>query len=163
MSLPAMPTKPLFNTVADLLPHRPPMLLIDKVLAWDDSYLEAIVEHTSPNIFTDANGNVPAWVGIEYMAQAVGAWVGIQSLEKGGSVRIGFLLGTHKYLSFCDHFSEAETLLVRVDKLMLDQDNLGLFDCSISSDKVLAKAQIKAIQPPNVDNLLKEQQLREIK
>ena len=61
--------------VAELLPHDPPMVLIDKVLSYDENSLVAEVAIRPDSAFCGANG-VPGWVGIEYMAQAIAAHAG---------------------------------------------------------------------------------------
>ena len=38
-----------------------------------------------------------AWVGLEYMAQAIGAYAGYTARLRGEPVRIGYLLGTRRY------------------------------------------------------------------
>lgn len=152
-----------FENLADLLPHRGPMLLLDTVADWGESFLEAVVEHRAPNIFADKNGHIPTWVGIEYMAQAIAAWVGIQSRLRGEEIRLGFLLGTRQYVTNREYFEVGEKLHVRVEKLLLDENNLALFDCRIhahnNNNNLLASAQIKAIQPDNVEEMLRENQL----
>ncbi|MEJ2441900.1 MAG: hypothetical protein P8Y42_00385 [Exilibacterium sp.] len=154
-----MPKVPLFETLSDLLPHREPMILLDAVHDWGESYLEAVVEHKQPGIFTNAAGEVPAWVGVEYMAQAIGAWAGIRARSNDQPIRIGFLLGTRKYTSYTEAFNFGEKVVVRVEKLMMDNENLALFDCKIFADKILATAQIKAIQPQNIEAILGENRL----
>ena len=142
---------PLFESVQDLLLHRPPMLLLKSVVRWDERELEALVDPRDSQLFMDADGRIPAWVGIEYMAQAVGALAGIESLRNGQPVRLGFLLGTRRYHAELSHFDPAQELRVTVRELLRDETNLVLFNCEIQGGgQLLAHAEIKAIQPKDV-------------
>lgn len=150
-----MATFKLFNSVSDLLPHRGEMILLDHIELWREDYLEAVVLNHSDSLFSDLNGNVPAWVGIEYMAQAIGAFAGIHALQKGEPVRIGLLLGTRKYETQVAHFQRNTTLTIKVKQVFMDENNLAAFACTIHSDKLLAEALVKAIQPDNIEDIIK--------
>jgi len=148
-------TLKLFNTVSDLLPHRGNMVLLDHIESWSDDTLQATVLHQNRNLFSDTNGNVPAWVGIEYMAQAIGAFAGIHALQNGEPVRIGLLLGTRKYQAKVPYFKRDIKITIKVEQIFMDENHLAAFDCTIHSDTLLAEAQVKAIQPNNIDDILK--------
>ncbi len=148
--------KNLFNSVADLLPQTGEMILLDKIEDWDVDFLEASVFHNRPHWYNDANGDTPAWVGIEYMAQSIAALAGIKSLLNKEPVRIGFLLGTRKYIAHTPTFKKNTPIAIHVESLFLGEDNLALFDCKISSEKILlAQAQVKAIQPNKIEDVIK--------
>jgi len=146
-------TSKLFNSISDLLPHRGKMILLDRIESWGEDFLEAAVLHHGDNLFSDSKGNVPAWVGIEYMAQAISALAGIHALQKGQPVRIGLLLGTRKYASRVTHFQQNERLIIKVEQIFMDENALAAFDCTIHSDRLIAEAQIKAIQPNNIEDI----------
>ena len=55
--------------VEELLPHDPPMVLLDRVTSYDESTLTAEVD-IRPGSMLCGDDGVPGWVGIEYMAQA---------------------------------------------------------------------------------------------
>ncbi len=150
-----MATPKLFNSVSDLLPHRGEMILLDRIESWGENFLEAAVLHRTGNLFSDSNGNVPAWVGVEYMAQAISALAGIHALQNGQPVRIGLLLGTRKYASKVGNFHKNEKLIIKVEQIFVDENNLAAFDCTIHSDRLIAEAQIKAIQPNNIEDIIK--------
>lgn len=145
----------LFNTVSDLLPHCGEMVLLDRIELWEEDYLEATVLHHNANLFSDSDGNVPTWVGIEYMAQAIGALAGIRALQNGEPVRIGLLLGTRKYEAQVPYFQGRTKITIKVKKIFMDENNLAVFDCTIYSDTLLAEAQVKTIQPNNIEDIIK--------
>jgi predicted hotdog family 3-hydroxylacyl-ACP dehydratase len=133
--------------VSDFLPHKPPMLLIDRILDWGDDHLTAEVHINSESMFLDEHNNVPAWVGIEYMAQTVAALAGVRAYIADAPSPVGLLLGARKYLSEVDHFKNGERLVVTVESVYEDEGGLGSFDCEICTDNVLASARINTFQP----------------
>ena len=58
--------------LAELVPHAGDMLLIEEILACDDQGIETRLV-VRPGLFTDADGALPAWIGVELMAQSVAA------------------------------------------------------------------------------------------
>lgn len=150
-------SQPLFESVQELLLHRPPMLLLKAVSNWDEGQLEALVDPRDSQLFIDADGKIPSWVGIEYMAQAVGALAGIESLRAGNPVSMGFLLGTRRYHTDIPHFDVDQELRVKIHQLLRDETNLVLFNCEIfAGEERLAHAELKAIQPKDIDVLMKQ-------
>ena len=137
-----------FNTidVAELIPHSGKMVWLDRIDDCDDNSLSA-------EFVVRANGllgndeTIPAWAGIEYMAQAIAAYAGIISMRAGEPVKPGFLLGTRRYSSTVAEFKVGSTLTVRVEKII--QDNpLGAFECKIQGDSVEVSANLNVYQPP---------------
>lgn len=150
-----MSQSPLFESVQDLLLHRPPMLLLKSVLRWGEGELEALVDPQDSRLLMDDEGRVPAWAGIEYMAQAIGALAGIESRKAGLPVSLGFLLGTRRYHADVPFFSAGQELRVKVSQLLRDETNLVLFHCEIyAGDERLAHAEVKAIQPRDAGALM---------
>src|ERR1051325_2359742 len=64
-----------FPDIRSLLPHTGRMVLLDRVIAADADNLCAEVTIRRDSVFFDGSG-VGAWVGIEYMAQTIGAYAG---------------------------------------------------------------------------------------
>lgn len=146
---------PLFDSVQDLLLHQPPMLLLKSIVKWDETGLEALVDPKDSALFADEHGAVPCWVGIEYMAQAIGAYAGIESRTEGVPLCLGFLLGTRRYSAKVVSFDPEQLLRVKVRELLRDETNLVLFDCQIyADDQLLASAEIKAIQPKDANAVI---------
>ncbi len=150
-----MNAAPLFTSIAELVPHRAPMLLLESIVDWDLNGVDAVINPRDSSLFADTKGEVPAWVGIEYMAQAISALAGIEAKKRGEPVCIGFLLGTRKYHAQVASFKPEQKLLVKVRELLRDESNLVLFNCEIyAEEKLLASAEIKAIQPENIDDVI---------
>jgi predicted hotdog family 3-hydroxylacyl-ACP dehydratase len=133
--------------IAELLPHAPPMVLLDRVCSCDDESLSAEVEITAASEFC-VDGRVGVWVGIEYMAQAVAAWSGWQSRIRGLPVKVGFLLGTRRYDCLVEQFPIGSRLQVRVEREFQADNGLARFRAEIHCGDVLcAQASISVYEP----------------
>ena len=66
--------------VRELVPHEPPMLLLDAVRSYDGDTIVCAVTIAADGLFVEQlNGQpgVPALIGLEYMAQCVAAYAGL--------------------------------------------------------------------------------------
>jgi predicted hotdog family 3-hydroxylacyl-ACP dehydratase len=153
-----MPSTKHHYTPAELLPISGDIMLLDAIRNWGHNWLEAEVTHRQPSLFSEADGSVPNWVGLEYMAQAIGALIGIRNVQAGDGRRIGFLLGSRKYQSYARRFDPGVAVIIRVDELLWDKDNLGIFNCTIRSDTLLAEASVKMLQPEHPEAILEASQ-----
>jgi predicted hotdog family 3-hydroxylacyl-ACP dehydratase len=131
------------------VPHRGAMNLLDSVAHCDEQAIEARVRVPADGLFTDAQG-MPAWVGIEYMAQAVAAWSGARARVGGGSPRIGYLLGSRRYEAAVPFFEAGAELQVFAQCELMSDNGLGMFECRIERDgRVLAGARLSVFEPPD--------------
>jgi predicted hotdog family 3-hydroxylacyl-ACP dehydratase len=130
--------------IAELIPHSGDMIWLDKIIACDDDSLtaELIVKAS----FLDSEVFVPAYIGIEYMSQAIAAYVGVLAKKAGEPVRIGFLLGTRRYNSNVGKIPVGFLLRIHITKILQD-NNLGVFDCKINGDGIEISAQINVYRP----------------
>ena len=155
-----MQTEKQFPQIAALVPHAAPMLLLDRVISVDADKLCAQVAIGDDSLFlTGTETGVGAWVGIEYMAQAIAAWAGYHAQQRGEAVRIGFLLGSRRYDASVPYFATGSTLHVEVEKLLQADNGLGSFACSIrdaDSQQQLAQATISVFQPHDAREFLQE-------
>ena len=130
------------------VPHRGAMSLLDRVERADEHGVVAWVTVRADRLFADADG-VPAWVGIEYMAQAVAAWSGARARGTGGSPKIGFLLGSRRYEAKEPVFPCGAALRVSAHCELIGDNGLGMFDCRIEHDgRLLATARLSVYEPP---------------
>jgi predicted hotdog family 3-hydroxylacyl-ACP dehydratase len=140
-----------FPDIAELIPHTGPMILLDRVTAFDEDSLSAELV-VRAGLFGDGK-TVPAWVGIEYMAQTIGAYAGMKAKLAGEPIRLGFLLGTRRYSGNVAEFRVGTLLTVRVDKIMQDE-KLGAFECRIAGEGIEMTANLNVYQPPLNDTQL---------
>jgi predicted hotdog family 3-hydroxylacyl-ACP dehydratase len=136
--------------VAELIPHSGKMVLLDRIIAFDDNVLTAELRVRADGLLGD-DKTVPAWVGIEYMAQAVAAYAGMMAKQSGEPIKLGFLLGTRRYNSNIAEFRVGSTITVRVEKI-LQNNNLGAFECRIQGGDVAVSANLNVYQPPLNDH-----------
>jgi len=130
------------------VPHRGAMSLLDGVDRCDEQGIAARVRVPAGGLFA-VDGGVPAWVGIEYMAQAVAAWSGGRARACGGSPKIGYLLGSRRYEAALPVFPAGAELRVLAQCELLGENGLGMFDCRIEHDgRVLASARLSVFEPP---------------
>lgn len=140
-----MTAQPRF-TVDEVVPHAAPMILIDEILDYSEDSLTARVVIRESSLFRSPDNSVPSWVGIEYMAQTIAAWAGVQARLAGNAVKTGYLLGARRYEASSPVFQPGEILTVHVTK-QYHTDDLGAFDCTISNDRVSATATLNVYQP----------------
>ena len=131
--------------VRTLLPHSGQMVLLHRVVSVDDETLCAEVR-LHPGSMLAGDQGVGAWVGIEYMAQAVAAYAGIKSKRAGEPIKPGFLLGTRRYTSNVGSFDVGTTLTIQVKNIIQD-DKLSVFDCKIQGAGIEISANLNVYQP----------------
>jgi predicted hotdog family 3-hydroxylacyl-ACP dehydratase len=141
--------------IHSLVPHSGAMSLLGRFVRADEESLVAQVEIAPDSMFC-VDGAVGAWVGVEYMAQAVAAHAGWCALGRGEPVRVGFLLGSRKYACSVASFPVGSELTIHVRRALQGENGLGAFDCRIEdgSGHELATATITVFQPPNVEEFL---------
>jgi len=138
--------------VEELLPHSGRMVLLNRVIEFDEENMVAEVIVRDDGLFGHGNGNtVPAWLGIEYMAQTIAALGGMKRRLAGKNLNPGFLLGTRRYDCNVGLFAVGSVLTVSVKRLVEDQ-GLGVFDCRITAEGILASAKLNVYQPDTAIN-----------
>lgn len=143
--------------VSEVIAHRAPMILIDKLVNFDENSAHCQVHITKNSQFLKSEAYVPSYVGIEYMAQSVAALAGARALSKGECVDIGFLLGSRKYKSSLSQFLVGDTLDVYVTELHQEESGLGVFDCQIvKGGEQIATAKVNAFQPKDPKSFIEE-------
>ncbi|MDR0247310.1 MAG: 3-hydroxylacyl-ACP dehydratase [Burkholderiales bacterium] len=146
-----------YRPIADYLPHRPPMVLLDRIVEAAESRIVCEVTLQVDSPFCDGAA-VPGWVGIEYMAQTVGALAGWRALEKQLPVKIGFLVGTRHYQSHVSQFRVGDALRITADEELTADDGLVAMRCTIhaAAGTLLAEAALLVFQPDDLDTYLRQ-------
>ena len=135
--------------IADLLPHDPPMVLLDRYISSDEKELIAETDITPASQFYTEGLGVPAYIGIEYIAQAVSAFNGLKDQQSGRVVRPGFLLGSRNVQITADYFDPDAIITTRVE-MSFNDGEMAVFDGHVFQDGQLkVKARINAYQPEN--------------
>ena len=133
--------------IRSLVPHAGPMVLLDRVISADEESLCAEITIRSDSLFCTTEG-VGAWVGLEYMAQAIGAYAGFIACLRGEAVKIGFLLGTRRFECNRPFFSVDTRLQIHVKRVFQSANGMGSFECCIKDSAAqLASATLTVYQP----------------
>jgi predicted hotdog family 3-hydroxylacyl-ACP dehydratase len=140
--------------IAELLPHAGDMVLLDAVLDAGDEHIVCIRTVRRDEPFADVDGSLPAWVGIELMAQAVAAWAGWQERRQGRLPKLGFLLGTRQYHCDVDAFAVDSELRVTATRSFHDDNGMGVFACRIDALSGTATANLAVFSPADARDYL---------
>ena len=133
-------------SIADILPHKPPMILVDAVATFRKDFIHTTLT-IKKGIPFYIDGKVPSYVSIEYMAQSIGAWRGLLALEEKKPPQIGFLLGTRKLHLGVPFFEEGDTLDIYGDASYSDGE-IASFKCWVERDNdLVASASLNVFQP----------------
>ena len=135
----------------DLLPHRPPMILLAELISVEVPGEASAVADTSPNcIFYDPGlKGVPACAALEYMAQTMALAVGAERRRKGLAPKVGFVLGTRRMEVKLATFESGKRYVANA-KCVYDDEAFASFDCSITDPDgaTVASALFTAYRPP---------------
>lgn len=143
--------------IRSLVPHTGAMVMLDRVISFDQESLCAEVRIHADSLFAGADG-VGGWVGIEYMAQAIAAHAGYAARLRGEPVKIGFLLGSRRYECHRSTFALHSVLRIHVLRVLQAENGLASFECRIEDveKNILATATITVFEPADAKNFLKE-------
>jgi predicted hotdog family 3-hydroxylacyl-ACP dehydratase len=142
--------------IEDVVPHRGSMLLVQRVLAWDFDHA-TVVATPQRDAWYAEDGAMPSWIGVELMAQAIAAHVGLVAHSKGESPRPGVLLGTRQLRSSRTRFAAGVELTVKARVSYRDETGLAAYDASIDLDGAeVASANVTVYQPPDFAAFLRE-------
>lgn len=134
--------------VADLVPHRRTMSWLDRIVSVDTERVVAEAAIREDSLFL-RGGQLDAWIGIEYMAQAVAAWAGHRAHREGRSITLGFLVGTRRYDAHRQSFRVGECLRIEADCELMGNNGLGMFTCRILvGGELAAAASLSVFEPP---------------
>jgi len=131
--------------LTDIVPHRAPMLILDRVISYSENNLTAAVKINEDSYGFEKNA-VPAWYGIEYMAQAIAAFNGL-NFSKLGQPEIGFLVGVRNFKTATARFAVGMELEIYIEPNFI-VENSGSFVCAIKSGgEILAEATLTTYKP----------------
>src|SRR2546428_8966610 len=105
--------------VTALLPHAPPMVLLDEVLEHEGDCMACSVTVREGAPFV-RDGRVATVVALEYMAQCIAAFAGLDALASGDGPRIGFLIGCRELQLLRDAIPVGTTLAIEVKRVWGD-------------------------------------------
>ncbi len=129
--------------IEELIPQSQAMVLLDRVVDVGKDYIVVELKVRDDGLFSSPEHTVPAWLGLEYMAQAVAVFSGYHRLCKGETIGLGFLLGTRHYQCSVGSFPCGTSLQVRAEKIIEAANDMSVFECTVDGVKpVLNKAEV---------------------
>jgi len=142
-----------------LLPHQPPMLLIDRLVGCDAEHVEVELTLSPQSEFCEG-GRVGAWVGLEYMAQTMAAMAGVHARLADRPPRVGLLVATREYRAQVPFFEAGQVLRVHARQVLFDPNGLSVVECTLKDANTqleLACASLTGIEVEDFQRFLQEQ------
>jgi predicted hotdog family 3-hydroxylacyl-ACP dehydratase len=132
-----------FPAIADLIPHADAMLLLDSVVEHAPEFTICSVDLRASALFADADGGVPSWLGLEYIAQCAAVHGGLVR-PAGHPPRPGLLLGSRRLHLHTDRFEPDQPDLEVMARHHRGESGLVAFDGSVKNPQgdVLAEGRI---------------------
>ena len=140
-----------FPPVAKLIPQAGPMLLLSRVLEHDATSTRCTVDVERGRLFRSTEGDLPAWLAIEFMAQCVavhGALIRPEDEPPG----VGLLVGSRRVTFRVDAFRAGASVEVSA-RYVASGGGLIAFDCAVEDGSA---------ERPLVEGRLNVMPLREI-
>lgn len=142
--------------LAELLPHAGDMILIDQIDSCDDEQIHTRLIVRPGGLFNRGDGTLPAWLGVELMAQSVAAYAGCRARRLGLPVELGFLLGTRAFTCNVEHFPVGAELHIHALRSLEDENGMGVFECHLRGPGIHASARLNVYRPPQAASYLTE-------
>lgn len=111
------------------LPHRPPMLLIEDVLAVTDDRFVCRTAIRPDCVFALEDSVHPSAM-IEFVAQACAAGIGVLAARTGDTPKLGLLMGCREIAFSVESFAVGDELTITADKLF-GQTQMAAFACTV--------------------------------
>lgn len=144
-----------FPPIADILPHRGTMLFVDAVTSYSPEVTTCTFRPRADAWYADADGAMPAWLGIEIMAQTIAAHVALTAMTRGEKPKLGALLGSRDYRSNMPSYAAGTPLTITALLELRDASGLGAYECRIEADNSeISSAKLKVYEPDNFEQFL---------
>jgi len=129
--------------------HRRPMLFLDRLVEIGPEHATCEWHIESDFDFIVPGRGVPAYAGIEYMAQCVAVHAGARARARGFGPPMGYLLGTRHFRCSIDYLEAGATYRASCEELIRDDQGMGSFACRIERDgEHLASANLAVLEQP---------------
>ena len=131
------------------------MLLAERVVSWDGEHA-AVAATPRRGAWYAEDGEMPSWIGIELMAQAIAAHVGLIARSQGRPPQRGVLLGTRQFRASRTRFPAERELLIKARVSYRDESGLGSYDATIDLDGAeVAAANVTVYEPADFEAFLR--------
>ena len=123
-----------FPSIAQLIPHREPMILLDEMLDWSPGQSKCRVTVREDARFVE-EGRLETPFMIEHMAQAVAVCLGYEAFRGGNGIRVGMIVSCRTFESFTAGAEVGEVLIVSAEQRGANASVSG-FECKVERDEV---------------------------
>ena len=130
----------------DFVPHREPLLLVDFIIDIGSDFIvcDWLVRDSA---FIESNHGMPAYTGIETMAQCTAVQAGVRARMLGLDPPIGLLLGTRRFECSVGYLEPGQRYLARCDVLFRDEHGMSSFACELLSEGTrIASAKLAVLE-----------------
>ena len=119
----------------ELLPHGAAACHIDRIIEFDPGrrVRAAWTVRDDSILYDGTRGGVPAWAGLELMAQCAGLYLGLSRASDAAAPDAGYLVGVRRADLVHPLFPAGSELLIdaRCEAAGAAAGEMGLFDCRI--------------------------------
>jgi predicted hotdog family 3-hydroxylacyl-ACP dehydratase len=126
------------------------MVLLGRVTSHVGDVTVCAAEIEDDALLRSPSGDVPAWMGLEYMAQCIAAHSGLRGLGGGEPPRVGFLVGSRRITFHARSFRRGQRLTVQARWVWGGAQGMVAFDCSIAdadTGALLAEGRLSCFTP----------------
>lgn len=131
-----------------LLPHRRPLLLLDRLLGGDVDWARAEAAIGEAHPFYEPGHGVPSWAMIELFAQTAALIGGLQARADQVPVPQGFLLGTRRFTCTTPWVPAGTTLILEARTAFRDDNGMGAYQCRTLNDDLALDCVLTVYAPP---------------
>ncbi|MDC1295526.1 hypothetical protein N8077_04255 [Myxococcota bacterium] len=140
-----MTTQDDFPPISQLIPHREPMILLDKLVDWSRGSARCSMVVSEGARFVE-DGKLDSPCLLEHMAQAVAVCLGYEMLLSGRGLRVGMIVSCRTFEALIPTTKVGETLLVSAEQVAANL-SASTFDCSVDrtgdgTDERIARASL---------------------
>ncbi|MDH3613134.1 MAG: thioester dehydrase [Gammaproteobacteria bacterium] len=147
--------KPLAGmSAAEFVLHREPMLFLDRLVDIGAEFATCEWRISDDFELVVPGLGVPAYAGVEYMAQCVAVHAGARARARGFVPPHGYLLGTRHYKCSVAYFEPGVTYQATCQELVRDSQGMGSFACRIElNGSTIAEANLAVLEMPQETKL----------
>lgn len=132
---------------AEFVLHRKPMLFLDRLVAIGPEFASCEWLVSEESEFLVPKRGIPAYTGVEHMAQCVAVHAGACERVHGFPPRQGLLLGTRHYRACVRYFELGSVYQVECKQRVQNSDGMASFDCQILlNGKIIIEARLAVLQ-----------------
>jgi len=127
-----------FPPIREVVPHSGGMSLLDRIVSHDATETVCLARIEDSRLFADANDCVPAWVGLEYMAQCIAVHGGLLARAAGDAPSPGLFLGTRRMTLTEFVFPAGSEVIVKARHLRGTGTGMQAFACTLAPELDMA-------------------------